>query len=106
MDCDSIIIDGVLYNYQYYPNNVHIENSCNVKKKYFESTLTWIQEKHPDLGVWKRSIKSLKREWATHNFLYSIGLWKNRTKDVDLNYPNKWSWLYNIVGSIVILFIK
>lgn len=108
MNCDSIIIDGVLYNYQYSQNNIHIENSCNIKKKYFKQLLFGILEKHKELDVWYRSIASLKNELATHNFLYSIGLWKKRTKDVDLNYPLKWYMkiVYGIVGTISLIFIK
>ena len=108
MNCDSIIIDGVLYNYQYSQNNIHIENSCNIKKKYFKQLLSGILEKHKELDVWYRSTVSLKNELATHNFLYSVGLWRKRTKDVDLNYPLKWyvKIAYNIIGTIALIFVK
>lgn len=47
-------------------------------------------------------------EWATHNFCYKINFERNRTKDVDLNYPQekKVNILYNIVGVLVWLFVK
>lgn len=32
-----------------------------------------------------RSVKSYLREWQAHNLLYKLGLFKERTKDVDLN---------------------
>ena len=49
-----------------------------------------------------RSNNSLIREWVTHNNLYRLGLYKDRVKDVDLNYPQKWyiKILY-AVGSII-----
>lgn len=106
MLCDSIIIDGVLYNYSITPNNIQIEDSCKIRKKYFATTLERIEELHLDTEVWKRSKKSLKREWATHNLLYSFDIHRDRTKDVDLNYPCKWEWLYNIVGAIALIIIK
>lgn len=87
-------------------NNLHIVDSCQVSKKNFGRTLTSIKNFHPKSDVWKRSDKSLKREWAVHNFSYSLGLFRSRTKDVDLNYPNRWAWLYNIVGALVWIFIK
>lgn len=37
-----------------------------------------------------RSNKSLIREWITHNNLYKLNLYRDRTASVDLNYPQKW----------------
>lgn len=37
-----------------------------------------------------RSLKSYVREWRAHNRLYKLGLFKDRTKDVDLNVHEKW----------------
>lgn len=107
MNCDNIIIDGKLYNYIIYPCNLHIENSYSVRKKYFASTLSWIEERH-DSEVWKRSKNSLKREWATHNLCYALDIKRDQTKDVDLNYPQKWYVRlgYAIIGSIALLLIK
>ncbi len=34
---------------------------------------------------WKRSIESMRGEWAIHNLFYSIDFKLNSTKDVDLN---------------------
>lgn len=42
---------------------------------------------------------SLVMETVTHKVLYKLGLWKNRTKDVDLDNPcDKPEWLYIIIG--------
>ena len=37
-----------------------------------------------------RSLKSYLREWRAHNRLYYWGLWKDRTKDTDLNVNEYW----------------
>lgn len=39
--------------------------------------------------VFKRNNTSLIFEWATHNLLYNLHIAKERTKDVDLEYPQK-----------------
>lgn len=108
MGCDSIIINGELYNYNFDDTNLHIDNSHKVSKRFFESSLSWIKERHPDLSVWARSMKSLKREWATHNLLYAIDFHRDRTGSVDLNYPQKWyvRLAYDICGPIALIFIK
>lgn len=56
----------------------------------------------------KRTRKSLKLEWATHNFLYNIGYEKDRTKDVDFDFvqSRKEKILYGIAGRISWIFIK
>lgn len=108
MNCDTIIIDGQLYNYQFTANNLHIENSCKVRKRYFQGSLEWIEEKHPDLDVWKRTKSSLRCEWAAHNLCYALDIHRDRTKDIDLNYPQKWyvRLAYDIVGALALLIIK
>lgn len=93
-------------NYTITDNNLHIEDSCKEYKAVMDTILDMIRQEHPDSNVWKRSMFSLKCEWIVHNFLYSLGLWRSHTKDVDLNYPNKWEWLYKIIGVLVWLFIK
>lgn len=37
-----------------------------------------------------RSDDSMINEWVAHNNLYILHLFRNHTKDVDLNYPQKW----------------
>ena len=53
-------------------------------------------------------MKSLCREWACHNAAYSLGIRRGKTKDVDLDYPQKWyvRAAYWVIGSIVWLFIR
>ena len=45
--------------------------------------------KDDDLLV-SRSYQSLIREWKAHNILYKFGLFKDRTKDTDLNENESW----------------
>lgn len=94
--------------YQITKNNLHIFDSYKISKKKFDSELNSAQALHKESDVWKRSRLSLKLEWATHNALYALGIAKDRTKDVDLNYPQKWyvKTGYAVVGSLVWLFIK
>lgn len=93
-------------NYTLTENNLHIEDSWQVSKRVMDSHLNLFKQRHPDSGVWQRSMFSLKMEWAVHNALYALGLFRNHTKDVDLNYPNKWEWLYKIIGVLVWLFVR
>lgn len=89
-------------------NNVHIFDSYAVPKKRYDRELSRIHIFNPECEVFaQRSMRSLKSEWATHSFLYDVGLWKSRTKDVDLNVPMAWykEWAYFIVGALVWIFI-
>ena len=38
----------------------------------------------------KRSVESWIREWKAHNRLYRLGLFKEHTKDCDLEENEKW----------------
>ena len=38
----------------------------------------------------RRSLASYVREWQAHNILYGWGLFKNHTKDVDLEVDESW----------------
>lgn len=87
-------------------NNVHIYDSYAYSKKAFDVIIDYAVQKSPDCEVFKRSRYSLKMEWAVHNLLYRLGLYRDRTKDVDLNYPNNLEWLYIILGLFSWLVIK
>lgn len=88
-----------------YIMKIHIGDSYKIKKKDFGAHL----EEFKETDVYKnRSLCSLKLEWASHNFLYNLGLWRSHTKDVDLEWPQKWYWsaIYYILGPISWIFIK
>lgn len=88
--------------------NLHIYNSYQVSKKQMDRELYKIQYLYPSCHVWQRSMRSLVLEWVTHNALYSLGIKKGRTKDVDLNYPIKrWvEWAYYVAGFLAWPFVK
>lgn len=82
-------------------NNVHIQDSYDVKSRTsMKEILYAIQHRFPDCNTFKRSYKSLIAEWRTHNRLYKLGIEKDRTGSVDLDYPLKWyvELVYRILG--------
>lgn len=89
-------------------DNLHLIDSYKVSKRYFERELARIKGLHPGSEVCHRSFGSIKKEWATHNALYDMHLFRSRTKDADINYPLKWymAVAYAVVGTIVYPFIK
>lgn len=95
--------------YHVTPNNIHIYDSWIYSKHGFQSRLELICRDHPECKVFdRRCFWSMKMEWATHNFLYMLGLWQDRTGDVDLDWPQKWyvAVAYAIAGPISWLFIR
>lgn len=89
-------------------DNIHITDSYKISKKDFKKFLSNYKNEHPDCEVFKRGMFILIMEWSTHNFLYRLGLWKERTNNVDLDYPHKWyvEILYFITGIFSYIFIK
>lgn len=94
--------------YKISDSNLKILDSYKVSKKDFEKELNDIKSAEPDYAIWARSISGMKKEWATHNWCYRHGIKPSSTKDVDLNYPQKWyeRIAYACVGTIVWPFIK
>lgn len=41
-------------------------------------------------AILKRSILGMVTEWRSHNLLYSLGIYRDHTESVDLEYPQKW----------------
>ena len=82
-------------------NNIHIKDSYKVtKRSEMKEILYAIQHAKPECNVFKRNYDSLVSEWRTHNRLYRLGYKRQRTSDVDLNYPLKWyvELAYRILG--------
>ena len=82
-------------------NNIHIKDSYRVfDKSEMKEMLYTIWTKRPDCNVFKRSYDSMIAEWRAHNLAYRWGIEKDRTKDVDINYPLKWyvELIYKIFG--------
>lgn len=100
-----------LYNFSQYKisdNNICIINSYRYKSKIeMKEILFYLKTLHPDNIVFTRSINSLIREWRSHNLLYKLGIARKRTKDVDLDYPQKWYYtIAYFMGSIIYYIIK
>ncbi len=87
-------------------NNLHIINSYDYRKDEMLGVLFKICYLHTDSKVWMRSFCSLKNEWCVHNALYRLHLLRSHTADVDLNYPCRVEWLYNLLAPLARLIIK
>ena len=95
----------IVYNID--KNNIHIYDSYCVSKHDMLNVLYHIKTDSPYCDVWNRSMKSLVNEWVVHNFLYKLGLYQDRTKDVDLDYPADHNeHLYNTIAFFVKPFVK
>lgn len=90
------------------PTNIHLESSFEVPKADFEPELVAMREQHPESLVWRRSIDSLKREWAAHNALHALGFLRGKTAHTDLNWPQPWPVRlgYALLGRLAWPFIK
>lgn len=104
----SIRIGGVQYLYDYSPNVLKIYDSHTVGKRYIGDALERIKKAHPDMILWRRTMRSLRHEWYCHNLAYAWGIKRERTKDVDLNYYTNIfaETVYWIVGWFAYLLIK
>ena len=87
-------------------NNIRIENGYLVKGRAFGFVLNRIRTDEPNEVTSNRSNYSLSCEWAVHNALYRLGLFRSHTKDVDLNYRCRLEWLYIVLGSIIYPFVR
>ena len=95
--------------YEVYTTCVKIFDSWDISKHGFSLALGQIRAEHPGLPLWEnRSTRSMKCEWATHNLLYSLGKYRSRTKDVDINFSHKWyvNLAYWLAGTIALAVIK
>lgn len=82
-------------------NNIRIIDSyLMTDRNEMREILYTIQYKHPECKVFQRSYKSMIAEWVAHNRLYKLGIEKDRTGTVDINYPLKWyeELFYRIFG--------
>lgn len=87
---------------------IGITDSYKYSKYEFDKLLDDLKLLYPDSPVWNRTYTSLKAEWATHNLLYNLHLFRVSTKDVTLDYPQKFYMriLYYFFGAIAWIFIK
>ena len=87
-------------------NNIRIENGYLVRGRDFGFVLNCIRASEPNEVTANRSNYSLSCEWAVHNVLYKLGVFRSHTKDVDLNYPCRLEWLYIVLGCIIYPFVR
>lgn len=84
---------------QYDENNIRIIDSYKVK---LEADMVIILKifKIKENYKSKRTVTSWIREWKAHNRLYNLGLFKEHTRDCDLEENEKWYRLlaYQILG--------
>lgn len=71
--------------------NIHIYDSYKVKNRSeMYSCIRFLRSCCDNYVLSNRSDCSLVNEWVGHNNLYSLGLYEDRTRSVDLDYPSKW----------------
>lgn len=76
---------------------VHIEDSYLItKRKKMKELFVELRKQMDDCGfvfaspLDHRSDRSFIHEWVSHNNAYKLGYKRERTADVDLNWPQKW----------------
>lgn len=63
------------------------------------------KSKHPvPAPLYFRSVYSLVDEWRAHNLLYDLHLFRNHTKDVDFEYPQR--WYLSIIWAFLSIFYR
>ena len=87
-------------------NNIRVEDGWEMPSRGMRSALEAIKANEPNNVTDNRSIYSLCCEWTVHNVLYRLGLSRERTKDVDMEYPCKLEWAYLILGSLIYPFAR
>lgn len=92
-------------------DNVNIKDSYTIRKRSeMREFLSLLQEAINKYGAMTdtvfnhRTIKSMVDEWVAHNNLYVLHIERERTKSVDLDYPQKkaYSILYRIASVIAL----
>ena len=94
--------------YKIFSNRIKLYDSCFVPKDRFQFEIDKIRNLHPTCHLWARSDNSIRREWAAHNWAYYLGIKRDKTADVDLNFEQKWyvKLAYFLAGTIALWIIK
>lgn len=75
---------------KYSTTNVHINNSYTINKSDIAAWVKLIKEAGIKNGyIYPRSESSWIREWKAHNLLFKMGIYPERTRDVDLELNEK-----------------
>lgn len=86
-------------------NCLQICDSYLYSKRDMISSLNLIKKRYPHSDIWKRSMRSLREEWIVHNACYRLHILRSHTADVDLNYPNRFTWAYALLAPLARLII-
>ena len=89
--------------------NLHLFDSAFVSKAEFRKVLVEIKSENRERPLFiQRTVGSMVREWTCHNFLYSIGYKRERTRDCDLNIPQSLAvrLCYAFFGIMLWVFVK
>jgi len=72
--------------------NTHILDSYLIRSKAaIRAYLQALREQSaPEMAVNRRDLESQVREWRSHNLFYILHIFRNRTKDVDLELQQTW----------------
>ena len=85
-----------------HPDNIHVEDSYLVEsRKVISKVIKDLRLAYPDHTVMlHRTDCSLVSEWVAHNRLYKLGIERERTRSVDLDWPQslKYRIAYAILG--------
>ena len=95
-------------DYRIFADRVKIFDAYLVPKARFESEMNVIRYYHPTCRLWKRSVGSIRREWAAHNLAYALRIKRSKTKDCDLEFEQTWynKLAYGVVGTVALWVIK
>lgn len=89
-------------------NNTTIFDSHIVKSfSGMRSLIYYMRGNAPkEYAIRRRSVTGMIHEWRVHNLLYELGLFRSRTKDVDLNTDQSWyaKVLYFIISPLYFHF--
>ena len=89
------------------PANIHIEGSSAMSRKEF---LAALEAAPHDIGYvavrYRRSTRSLLREWAAHKLLWQLHIFRSHTESVDLDWPQAWYFRlgYFVIGGLALIF--
>lgn len=89
------------------PANIHIEGSSAMSRREFLAALEAAPHNAEYLAVrYRRSTRSLLREWAAHKLCYALHIKRSSTESVDLDWPQAWYFRlgYFVVGGLALIF--
>ena len=96
---------GKIAKLSFYNNHVQIEKSYHFNFDERMETLEYFISYTKDNNLlMSRDIKSLESEWYIHNVCYNLGIKKDSSKDVDLEYIEDNRWYVNFAVDVAETF--